>query len=161
MKYIKLFGNHSGYTEYVNGEVTRPNVSHCIQENEVHYDNVLVLPGNEETWELYSSLVCDSARLDEDLRNIFSKYEVTSTRQSVSKYDDPLESDLVYTDNGTRFSYSDGMLLKHTCDIFTSRTAINSSYALAPVTNDCGQNVLPGGVGQWEMISLDPTVPFT
>lgn len=31
MKYIKLFGNHSGYTEYMGGEAILPNVSHCIQ----------------------------------------------------------------------------------------------------------------------------------
>ena len=72
--------------------MAQPNVSHCIQENEVHYAEPQVLPGNEEVWELYPSLVCD---------------------------------------------------------IFTSRTTSNSSYALAPVTNDCGQSVLPGGVGLW------------
>ena len=38
MEYIKLFQNHSGYSEYLaSREYLRPNVSHCIQENEVHY----------------------------------------------------------------------------------------------------------------------------
>ena len=43
MKYLKLFENHSGYSEYLaSSEYLRPNVSHCIQENEVHY--------NPHTW---------------------------------------------------------------------------------------------------------------
>lgn len=147
MKYIKLFGNHSGYTEYMeNNEVTHPNVSHCIQENEVHYDNNMVLPGNEEVWELYSSLVCDSARLDEDLRNIFSKYQVSTSPCSNTFR---RSQDILYTDSGTRFSYSDGF--NYECGILTSRAALDSSYALASVTNDCGQNVLPEGVGSWRI----------
>ena len=38
MEYIRVFGNHSGYTEYLaSREYLRPNVSYCIQENEAHY----------------------------------------------------------------------------------------------------------------------------
>jgi len=39
MKYLKLFNDHSGYTEYIEGDVVKPNVSHCILEDEVHYMN--------------------------------------------------------------------------------------------------------------------------
>ena len=46
MKYIKLFETHSGYTEFIGGggdtPFVKPNVSHCIEENEVHY--------NPRTW---------------------------------------------------------------------------------------------------------------
>ncbi len=39
MKYLKLFENHLGYAEYLaSNEYLRPNVSHCINENEVHYN---------------------------------------------------------------------------------------------------------------------------
>ena len=38
-KYIKLFENHTQYTAYTaSTEFIKPNVSHCIQENEVHYN---------------------------------------------------------------------------------------------------------------------------
>ena len=41
MEYLKLFENHSGYTEYKNSEgFLKPNVSHCIEENEVHYTSL-------------------------------------------------------------------------------------------------------------------------
>jgi len=41
-KYIKLFENHSGYATFINGGgVELPNVSHCIQENEVHYNQII------------------------------------------------------------------------------------------------------------------------
>ena len=38
MEYIKLFETHSSYETFINGGgVAKPNVSHCIEENEVHY----------------------------------------------------------------------------------------------------------------------------
>lgn len=37
-KYLKLFENHAQYEEYISGKgAVIPNVSHCIQEVEVHY----------------------------------------------------------------------------------------------------------------------------
>ena len=42
MKYIQLFNNHSNYTEFTETDkFVRPNVSHCIEENEVHYNPIL------------------------------------------------------------------------------------------------------------------------
>ena len=41
MDYLKLFENHSQYESYVGGGgMLRPNVSHCIAENEVHYNPI-------------------------------------------------------------------------------------------------------------------------
>ena len=157
MKYLKLFDNHSGYTEYMSGEAILPNVSHCILEDEVHYNPELpsVLPGNEEAWALYSSLVCDSERLDRDLKNIFSKYQVSMTNPYTYYF--KRFQDVLYIDEGVRFTYTDGTDT-YNCDIFTYRTALNSSYAVSPVTNDCGQNVLPEGVGQWEIEQVSPGI---
>lgn len=44
MKYVKLFQNHSKYNEFIGGQYLRPNVSHCIQENEVHYTKYFLTP---------------------------------------------------------------------------------------------------------------------
>lgn len=149
MKYLKLFENHSGYTEYMSGEAALPNVSHCIQENEVHYNDLVTLfPGNEEAWALYSSLVCDDERLKQDLKNIFSKYQVSMTNPYTYYFKRYQET--LYIDEGVRFTYTDGTDT-YNCDIFTYRTALNSSYAASPEANDCGQNVLPGGVGSWNI----------
>lgn len=38
MKYIKLFNEDSEYQEYISGNADLPNVSHCINEDEVHYN---------------------------------------------------------------------------------------------------------------------------
>lgn len=39
MEFLKLFENHSQYEEFAGGgAMVRPNVSHCISENEVHYN---------------------------------------------------------------------------------------------------------------------------
>ena len=41
MDYMKLFDTHSEYEEFISrGEVTTPNVSHCVQENDVHYNAI-------------------------------------------------------------------------------------------------------------------------
>lgn len=38
-KYIKLFDNHTQYETFMGSdELILPNVSHCIEENEVHYN---------------------------------------------------------------------------------------------------------------------------
>lgn len=42
MKYLKKFENHTAYTN-AESELILPNVSYCVQENEVHY-NPIVLP---------------------------------------------------------------------------------------------------------------------
>ncbi len=43
MEFIKLFEKHSDYEAFVSGgTMVRPNVSHCITENEVHYGPLLV-----------------------------------------------------------------------------------------------------------------------
>ena len=42
-KYLKLFNNHSLYNAYLTSEsFIRPNVSHCITEDEVHYNPLSV-----------------------------------------------------------------------------------------------------------------------
>ena len=38
MKYIKLFNEHPEYQEYISGNADLPNVSYCIEEDEVHYN---------------------------------------------------------------------------------------------------------------------------
>ena len=156
MKYLRLFNEHSGYTEAMQ-TLEAPNVSHCVGENHVHYKPELpsVLPGNEEVWELYSSLVCDDERLEQDLKNIFSKYAVTSEEYSYTAESGGHHPDPMYTDYGYSFVYGKNPSSDNwfECDIFTSRTANYGfeSTAMDSVTNDCGEEVLPGeyGVGEW------------
>ena len=38
MYYLKLFDEHSGYTQYIENNEFEPNVSFCEEENHVHYD---------------------------------------------------------------------------------------------------------------------------
>ena len=39
MDYLKLFQTHSDYEDFVSGgTMLKPNVSHCVQENDVHYN---------------------------------------------------------------------------------------------------------------------------
>ena len=69
-KYLKLFGIHTDYEEYMNGGgIALPNVSLCKQENEVHYNHVVVpdepvLEGNK----------------------VLCKYNVTDTSSPINLY---------------------------------------------------------------------------
>ena len=169
MKYLKAFNNHFDYEDYMdNNEVPIPNVSYCDEEDEVHYNNVMVLPENEEVWELYSSLVCDEERLAEDLKNIFSKYEVTVENCSKQETTGGIHPEVKYVDSGHLFKYREsGGIGWYECKIFTNRTVPYSTYnnlALDAVTNSCGGQVLPGidGVGLWSynsgMVIIEPGI---
>ncbi len=48
MEYLRLFENHSDYESAESG-LLKPNVSHCIQENDVHY-NSLTDPYNKHAY---------------------------------------------------------------------------------------------------------------
>lgn len=42
MEFLKLFQTHEEYETLVSsGTMVKPNVSHCIQENEVHYNKYI------------------------------------------------------------------------------------------------------------------------
>ena len=44
MNYLKLFQNHSEYEDFVSGgTMIIPNVSHCISEDEVHYNPIIII----------------------------------------------------------------------------------------------------------------------
>ena len=50
MKYLKLFENHRQYEDYAASGLTLPNVSHCIQEIEVHYNPINYSTDGGTTW---------------------------------------------------------------------------------------------------------------
>ena len=39
-KYLKKFSSHTQYETYMGGDVILPNVSHCVEENDVHYNRL-------------------------------------------------------------------------------------------------------------------------
>jgi hypothetical protein len=44
MDYLKLFDNHAEYEGFVSGgTMVRPNVSHCVQENDIHYNAIPIM----------------------------------------------------------------------------------------------------------------------
>ncbi len=43
-KYLKSYDTHEEYNEYIkSGDFTLPNVTHCIDANEVHYNPLVIL----------------------------------------------------------------------------------------------------------------------
>lgn len=41
MRYLRTFGNHNNYEDFIETETfVKPNVSYCIQQNEVHYNPI-------------------------------------------------------------------------------------------------------------------------
>ena len=86
-KYLKLFETHSQYEAYVvGGEYLRPNVSHCISEDDVHYTLPIYWPREYFTIE---SL--------EDNNTIYLKATSTSIAKTVSASTDNGETWQEYT----------------------------------------------------------------
>lgn len=89
MKYIKLFETHTDYiNDYIGGGVKLPNVSHCIEENEVHYSS------NIESFRIFREVFCDN--VNETDREMF-KNNVISVESYVFK---------VYWNNPTTYRCS-------------------------------------------------------
>lgn len=91
-KYIKKFANHSAYQTFVQGgepNFIKPNVSHCVQEGDVHYNPIaqpMVCVLKVEDWQLQNG-----AKLY-DINNItaatfFSKIEVDNVEASLASLD--------------------------------------------------------------------------
>lgn len=75
-EYIKLFNNHQEYEAFTQTDkFEKPNVSHCIEENDVHYNPKGVLPENLELWEKFNQIYGDNVT-SEDLE-LFSTYPMT------------------------------------------------------------------------------------
>lgn len=73
MDYLKLFQTHEEYEAFVSGgTMLRPNVSHCVSENDVHYNPGGILPENQELWEKFNQIYEDDVT-SEDLQ-LFSTY---------------------------------------------------------------------------------------
>ena len=91
MDYLKLFQTHSEYETFVSGgTMVKPNVSHCIQENEVHYNAL----GNEETRLVITYLVNDASTKTWLYRGdtkpaieLYDKIEIDGTEVSMSDLD--------------------------------------------------------------------------
>lgn len=149
MKYLRLFNEHSGYTEAMQ-TLEAPNVSHCVGENHVYYKPELpsVLPGNEEVWELYSSLVCDDEILEEDLPNIFAQYAVSVSSSTFEGAHRPGDQ-APYTISGYVFTYSDGTeTYKRVIETEVTWTNIGVTPPQATI-NDCGESIVE--IGDWGM----------
>lgn len=54
-EYIKLFNNHQEYEDFTKTDkFVYPNVSHCIEEQDVHYSN------NIESFKIFKEVFCDN-----------------------------------------------------------------------------------------------------
>jgi hypothetical protein len=91
-KYIKKFDTHSDYEDFIETEdFIKPNVSHCVQENEVHYNPFIetrvICVYNVTTTER-STLLLDGEDHDcskpyVDIYEIFSEMEVDGVKQDL------------------------------------------------------------------------------
>ena len=48
-KYLKLFETHAEYEQYVSGDFEKPNVSHCEDQGDVHYNPMPVIIATDDT----------------------------------------------------------------------------------------------------------------
>ena len=145
MKYLKLFENHSQYEDYVASGLTLPNVSHCIQEIEVHYNPFIetrvickynVTSTSEPTalrtnfeQNIFKSMEVDGAMLDE----LVTAYTFDSTGVHTVKYELYDETKL---GNGAPTFYNGNLIEATIPDSVTSigMNAFNNCTSLSSCT---------------------------
>ena len=119
MKYIRLFEQHSEYAAAESG-LTLPNVSHCIQENDVHYNAYIpplkvVATFNMEnsSWMGIVGMISQGEDEAEVYTNSFSEIEVDGIAVSISDliaHDGMVQATagnhtVTYTLNGSEIGY--------------------------------------------------------
>ena len=95
MNYLKLFQNHSEYEDFVSGgTMMKPNVSHCVNENEVHYNPVppqetrVLVNYYQSGWEqMYAYLDNDGEIFEIRAVDVFDKVEIDGEEVSTSYLD--------------------------------------------------------------------------
>jgi len=88
MNYLKLFQTHEEYEAFVSegGGYIEPNVSYCVNENEVHYDFVPYIEGNIPKWN-YLKSIAGVDNLGYWDRYYFNNYEILMFEEEVNDED--------------------------------------------------------------------------
>lgn len=140
-KYLRLFNNHDGYSAFTQtSEFIRPNVSHCIEEYHVHYghEDPEVLPANEETFQVFSSYICDEDTVNEYLRNVFSKYEVTMSNGNVTETNRDSFDYISFSWVDQEKRKADPVYVNTELYVYTELNSNVSGTEYTQITNDCG-----------------------
>ena len=96
MKYLKLFDTHSDYTDFINTEIDKPNVSYCLDAKEIHFNPIKVesvftakfdVEDATNPTPLYFYLSRQGAPFEILGVNMFDKVEVDGTEVSVADLD--------------------------------------------------------------------------
>lgn len=131
-EYIKLFNNHDAYTAFTQTEdFVKPNVSHCITENEVHY-NPFVPPffckltlNNGSTVELEGSGELTQAMVSDQYKDTLVSAEIGELCTSIGQaafYNCSILTSIIIPDSVT----SIGNIAFNTCSSLPSITFPNS-----------------------------------
>ena len=165
LKYLKLFETHTEYEEYMNDNPTLPNVSYCIDNDEVHY-NPYVPPMDTRivaTFNVINSTVPNSIINDEEdimatvtqmeidgvvLDDVVSVYKFDTTGDHTVKYTLSDPTSLLAVDTGF---YYIGM--------FAFEPRLTKVELPASVTS-IGSGLFRGA-GQLTNVTLQSTTPPT
>jgi len=115
--YLKLFENHNQYEDFVSGNTfVRPNVSHCITENHVHYNDTLFLYTPKQIMEFIHSFQNQFYNRYGDIFNVSNskKQEISSSLQQV------------YQDTGIRITNYQNVILS--LGIFSDDEYVTQQY---------------------------------
>lgn len=150
-KYLKKFDNHAQYDAFIGGgveaveqygEFILPNVSHCVEENEVHYNPLSLLTvtynvtdaSNPTRIYLYNTEEPSSDDFPPITRGVdyFYKAEVDGTEVSIADLD---------SDSG-KYNFSTG---EHTVKFFLKDASRISRFLFGGIQNITGV-IIPNGV---------------
>ena len=113
MDYLKLFQTHEEYEAFVSGgTMVKPNVSHCVQENEVHYNPIeekLIISYFQYGGNYHNQIYCyiNEGGLEAEIRavDVFDKVEIDGVEVSTS-YLDSIEAKYPFSEGTHTVAYT-------------------------------------------------------
>ena len=119
MRYIKTFENHSQYEDFIQSkDYLNPNISHCVSENEVHYNRYFLTPKQFVEYR-YSFLksICDKFYTH---RKQYMDFKTEYENICANKLARLLTENLNLYDKGLRYGMSDLSTYSYTDASFTN-----------------------------------------
>ena len=149
MKYLKKFETHSQYETYINGsDVALPNVSLCVQQNEVHYNPIVIVQPLIATYNVTDAsnptlLFVGAESMGFSASTIYDKIEIDGVEIDMSDLVSIEDADMTlygYQISSTgehviQYTLKDPTMIGAEIDEETSMLKIGATFMTCPITS--------------------------
>lgn len=90
-QYLKQFTNHSQYESYIATDYAKPNVSYCVQQNEVHYNPIVPFEEQYLTFDILTDGTVQWYPVYPNVNTIYASLDNGNTWQALTQENDTLD----------------------------------------------------------------------